>query len=520
MTRSYKGVYVKKHRIYSVADLMRRYSVSANTVSNWVGEGLTPSDGHKPYLFQGASIRYFHGQRRERLRTNLRAGEFKCTGCKAAVFPAIDTVHDFQSKSKSHMYVAVCPDCDAQLWKLPSATDRDIIEDCRNPNTSRTHLHEGSEKDPGRIWTSEDKISKRLWLTNDRVIYKWLTYAEKYDVKTVDRHLAAIRYCENLTDGKNFSQFTIEHVSKVRKDLKRRARADADDPLSPSTIRHIISHLSAFFDWLLKQDGFRRLPKDISGYFKLPKAVLSSALPVKVKEYPTIKEAEMMLKNMPSRSFIERRAQAIFALAFLGALRADTLISLQIRHFDISRRRIVQDASEVRAKNGKSEYIVWFPIPDYFQAVVIEWVQSLLAKGFCEDDALFPSFACLKSHNKFGNDDRAPFPPMSTKHAVTKAFLVASRNSPTNFTPHAAKHTIAAERDAQHLTHKQRKAWSENLGHENERITQLYYGKFSDDQRAEVIEGIKENGADNHLIILDTEKLAIMDEVIARLNNS
>lgn len=37
------------------------------------------------------------------------------------------------------------------------------------------------------------------------------------------------------------------------------------------------AHLVAFFDWLLKQDGYRRLPGDFAGYLKLPKSVVARA---------------------------------------------------------------------------------------------------------------------------------------------------------------------------------------------------------------------------------------------------
>lgn len=367
MSRSYKGVFLKKHRVYAVEDLMRLYSVTANTVSNWVREGLTASDYRKPYLFQGAVVISFHKQRRERDKINLRPGEFKCMGCKAAVFPAIETVRDFRPKSNNLMYFAQCPDCHACISKFPNETDRDNVEICRNPSTTTNHLHELIVGVSGCIGISDEKVTEKLWFCNDRIVYKWLNYANRYDVKTIDRHLAAIRYCEKILDGKSFNQFTTKDVSKVRNELKRRAHADVDDHLSPSTIKHIVSHLTAFFNWLLKQDGFKRLPKDLPDYLKLPKAALSSALIRRTKEYPSIAVAVDMLQSMPTRSRIEQRAQAIFALAFLGALRADTLISLRIGHIDVRNQRIIQDASMVRAKNGKSDIIFWFPIPEIFR---------------------------------------------------------------------------------------------------------------------------------------------------------
>lgn len=105
-------------------------------------------------------------------------------------------------------------------------------------------------------------------------------------------------------------------------------------------------------------------------------------------------------------------------------------------------------------------------------------------KGFGDKDALFPSNDRLTGVKDPRELDRPPISPMSTKHAVTEAFAKASRDCAIKFMPHSAKHTIAAERDLRHLTQEQRKAWSENMGHENEQITQAHYGKLSDDRRA------------------------------------
>lgn len=87
MTRSYKQVHPNVNMAYSVEGVMELYGVSSNTVSNWVGEGLETSDGSIPYLIRGAELKRFHEERKQRTRTNLRYGEFKCLGCGHAVFP-------------------------------------------------------------------------------------------------------------------------------------------------------------------------------------------------------------------------------------------------------------------------------------------------------------------------------------------------------------------------------------------------------------------------------------------------
>jgi integrase len=505
--------------VYSVEGLMSLYSVNANTVSNWVGEGLTPSDKQKPYLFQGAEVQRFHKVRRARTAKSLRPGEFTCFTCKALVFPDIGTVSDTWSVHEKHMYAALCPDCGAQMRKISNEADRRIVEDCRNPNTSRHCLREEDGSVPADIGITGPFGLEGLHTVNDRIIYEWLTYAGRYDVKTIEKHLSAIRYLETLLAGKPFSKLTRGDVAKVRDDLKRRAEPDAADTLSASSIKHVVSYLSAFFDWLLKQDGFKGLPKDLQGYLKLPKAVLAAALPVQQKDYPSLDEAKLLLSNMPSRSLIDQRARAMFALAFLGALRADTLTALKIKHIDTDRRRIMQDGGRVRAKAGKSMYILWFPIPKLFEVAVAEWLQTLIGLGFTGEDALFPASGWLKHRPVRMGTILKPVPVMTTLHAVADAFAIACRDQAVKFTPHSAKDCIAAERDIRPLTHLERKAWSENMGHENEQTTERHYGKLTDDKRFEVLEHIGSGARIDLRAISDEAKIALVDGILDLMRN-
>jgi integrase len=252
----------------------------------------------------------------------------------------------------------------------------------------------------------------------------------------------------------------------------------------------MVSHLLGFFDWLLKQDGYRRLPRDFEGYLKLPRAVVAQSAQVKKKDFPTILEAEEVLKAMPSKSLVDERARALFALGFLGALRADTLISLRLEHFDIERRLILQHTKIVRAKAGKSLDIFWFPIPEVFEETVIGWVNKLKSFGFTGQDALFPDTKHLKHRVATSAYTPASVPVMSTIHAVTKAFAVACLQSGAKYTPHCVKHSIGALRDSLPLSQEERKAWSLNMGHDDERTTERHYGTMQDDRRFEVLENI------------------------------
>ncbi len=514
MSKSYKGVLLKKHRVYSVEELMSAFSVTANTVSNWVGSGLPPSDAQRPYLFRGAAVQEFHKRKRVGARSKLQPGQFQCRGCQTAVFPYIETIIDCVAKNGKHMYSAACPACATKLQKISGEADRDLVADCRNPNTPTDCLHEEDTSKCGGIGREGEKDAPNLHSENERIIHKWQTYAGGYSDKTIDKHLAAIRFFENTLLGKPFAKLSTDDFATVRDELKRRATSRAEDSMSASTIRHTVSHLIAFFDWLLKQDGYRRLPRDFAGYLKLPKAVVARSAQVKQKEYPSLSEAEELLNAMPSKSLVDLRARAIFALAFLGALRADTLISLRIKHFDMERRLILQDASVVRAKAGKSLRVFWFQIPLSFETAVIEWVERLRWFCFSPEDALFPDLKHAKHRVTFGGRNPASVPVMSTTHAVTDAFNIACRNSGNKYTPHAAKHTIGAERDIRALTHEERKAWSLNMGHDSEQTTERHYGTMPDERRFEVLESIGSKKTIDPRNLSESEKAKNFDSIL------
>lgn len=517
MSRSYKGIKLKKNRVYAGTDLQHIFGVSANTISNRVKGGLKTSDDKRPYLFRGGRVMAFLKERQYRSKTTLHSGEFKCGACKAAVFPKVVSLQIRSAKNGAMMGIGVCSECGGHIRKFVSKVDLEVFELLRDPNTTVESLREGMRADPDGICNSREKFEFSWYGANDRTLYDWQVHAGYLAEQTVDQHLAAIRLFEDVLQGKPFDKLTSRYVNLVRDALKDALATRGAGSKSRSAVSHQSSHIIAFLEWLIIQDGFKRLPRDLPNYMKLPKAVYAKALPSEEKAYPNIQEAEELLFGMPAMTLADKRARAMLAIAYLGALRADTVTSLRICHFDVENKKILQDANASRTKNGKSLKIDWFPIPDLFAVTVKEWCAVLKEKGLSGQDALFPSLKVLQHRADLKATNRVPIEPMASKDAVSKAFAVACCKNPVKYNPHSVKDTLAAERDRRSLTERQRRAWSQNMGHDRDTTTQRHYGTIGDDERAELFEEIGEAKVVATRLLSDGEKIALVDAVAAAL---
>lgn len=296
--------------------------------------------------------------------------------------------------------------------------------------------------------------------------------------------MIAIRDFERFTGGKPFERITAADVAIWRTEVIRRAGAYREDRgISRSSARHRASHLRRFFEWLAKQPAHKHLD-GISGYFQLPRKFHAGPELSAAKVYPTIDEALEMLNSLPRRTLKDRRDRAIFAMAFVAGLRESALITLRVRHVDVVLKRVHHDGRDLNAKNGKSFEIDWFPRSEPFQAVLLDWINEVHSFGISENDALFPDIRKIAGRD-IARQGRSSIDPMRTAGAVDAVFAQA-RKGRQHYTPHSARHTLAALGDKICRTPEQRKAWSLNLGHSSEAVTWAHYGRVDDARKAAI----------------------------------
>ena len=482
MSRSYK-IRAKSHRVYNVEEVQKLYTVCRNTVSNWVGVGLNPSPSRGPQVFRGSELNRFHKDRREQGRKNVRLGQFFCLRCKVAVAPIQSSV-GLHRKGKKCWASGICSECNSNIVKILDATGYDRLKEAIHTNTNLTEIDERNGEALACVGIKKSDQQIEPPSMNDQVIHFWQLYAARYDSKTVDAHLASIRDFENFMQGHCFSLTSVTDIGTYRRLLLEKGEKTREDGgLSSSTIRHRISHLRSFFAWLIKVDGYKRLDANISEYFVLPRKNMAKVLPRSGKTTPSIDDALAMIHAMPTKTRAQRRDQAIIACAFLTGLRAAALSTLRLKHLDCEAKTAVQDALEMRAKNGKSFTICWFPVPRSISEVVIQWKIELIKEGFKCDDSLFPDVRYLSKKKRCGET----IPPQRTAAAVNRAFKLASREIEKSYSPHSARHCLAALGGELCNSAKERKAWSLNLGHESTETTEKYYGKMTDKTRLQLL---------------------------------
>lgn len=333
---------------------------------------------------------------------------------------------------------------------------------------------------------------------NERIKRRYFTYLEdsqRMAESSVDQVAAAIAQFEKCTGYRDFKKFHIELARKFKRQLRNHINPETGKPLAKATIHSRLMALKAFFKWLAGQPGYKsRIINSDADYFNPSANDVRIAKAVRQRPSPTLEQIRHALFQMPTDTQIERRNRAVMAFTLLSGARDNAIASLSLRHVDLERRTVDQDARDVRTKARKSFVSVFFPVGDDIEAIVAEWIGELKNDLlFGPNDPLFPSTA-------IGLNDAGHFAPVglsgkpwSTAAAIRKIFKAAFEAAGLPyFNPHSFRKTLAALGERLCRTPEEFKAWSQNLGHEHVLTTFTSYGAVAHGRQAEIIGQLRE----------------------------
>lgn len=335
---------------------------------------------------------------------------------------------------------------------------------------------------------------------NERIKRRHLQYlreAKRLSEASVDQAAAAIAAFEASTGYRDFKKFHIEQARKFKRDLADQINPKSGKPLAKATVRSRLMALKTFFQWLADKPGYRsRIGYSDAEYFNLSANDTRIARAVRQRPVPSLEQIRRAIAGMPTETDIQLRDRALIAFTLLSGARDNAIASMSLKHVDVERRLVHQDAREVRTKRAKTFTSSFFPVGDDIEVIVIDYIAYLRTNLlFGDDDSLFP--ATLVGLNEAGVFSAKGLARQHWRNAgpIRRIFREAfeAANLPI-FNPHSFRHTLARLGEKACHTPEEFKAWSQNLGHEQVLTTFNSYGKVSGHRQAEIMSGLCRHG--------------------------
>ncbi|WP_295079660.1 tyrosine-type recombinase/integrase [Tabrizicola sp.] len=340
---------------------------------------------------------------------------------------------------------------------------------------------------------------------NERIKHEYATYlrhAKGQDNTSIDKVQAAIRRFEESTKFKPFKKFHRQQAMDFKAYLDRQKSAATGKPLGASTVDATLRLVKGFFHWLVSRPGFKRVLTypDVE-YFNNTRKDGRVAHEQREIPYPSVQQAAHAFQAMPFETAFQMRDKALFAFFMLTGARDGAVASLKLKHVNIGLGHVFQDAREVNTKAAKTIHCQFLPVDPAYRDCFAAYVTYLREVAmFGPEDALFPKADVQAVKGKgFTNVglSRKGFSNAAKLNTIIKGAFAAVQMP--QFTPHAFRKTLTELGDVLCQNWTQRKAWSLNLGHENEATTVNSYLPMTTQGQLDTIRNMAGQGGPSKL---------------------
>jgi integrase len=328
---------------------------------------------------------------------------------------------------------------------------------------------------------------------NERIKRKYFAFlkeAKRHSEPTVDAAAKALNRFEVYTKYRDFKAFHYEQAIAFKRHLAEQRGHRSDKKLSKSTMHSTLGQLKNFFQWLSMQQGYKsRVQYSDAEYFNLSDKDTRIATARRQQKAPTMEQIKHVIKEMPSKTEIEKRNRALLAFTLLTGARDSAIASMKLKHVDLVAGCVNQDAREIKTKFSKSFTTYFFPVGEDILNILTEWIAYLRdEKLWGNDDPLFPA-----TRIEVGASQKFEATGLNRTHWSTASPIrTIFRNAFTAaglqyFNPHSFRNTLVRFGQQVCKTPEHFKAWSQNLGHEKVLTTFLSYGEVAYERQGEII---------------------------------
>jgi integrase len=339
-----------------------------------------------------------------------------------------------------------------------------------------------------RKHNAENELVKREYLA-------WLRNANGRSDATLDMVTAAIHRFEAFNRYKNFKTFRREQAIAFKAHLSAQKNGATGRPLAKATLHSTLKVLRAFFEWLSREPGYRKaLTYSDASYFNVTDNEARIATTSRQRPAPSLEQVRHMVLAMPSATAVERRDRAVVSLIMLTGARDAAVASLRLKHLDLAKRTLFQDARDVKTKRAKTITTVFFPVGEPFETAIEDWVRELMRDHlFGPDDPLFPATRIAVGETGLFGSQGLERRHWTTASPIREIFRRACAGAELPYyNPHSLRQTLVRLAYDLDLGPRQLKAWSQNLGHESVLTSLGSYGALSPHEQADVMSHLNE----------------------------
>jgi integrase/recombinase XerD len=342
------------------------------------------------------------------------------------------------------------------------------------------------------------KSTRKFNEENERIKRSYLRYlrnAKGLSENSVNKASDAILRLEKATDFKPFFKLNGDDVLQFKEDLSKSATGKTGKPMVAASRVNIQACVRSFMHWLADQTGYKsKITHSFAGHFSPQQKDMRIAKASRIKPTATIEQADHTFRLMPSKTVLDRRNRAFFALMMLTAARIEAAASLKIGHVDLNLGCVHQDGAVVLTKFGKTFTTYFMPVSQMYEECLSEWIEELTKVHlFGPSDPLFPKpdiFISPSDGIVNRGLSRLHYKTNDCLRRVIKDAFLAVGLPP--YPPHRFRNIAVATSNGYVTTAEELKAISMNLGHSSIKTTVDDYGAISPERQGEVMRRLRE----------------------------
>lgn len=329
--------------------------------------------------------------------------------------------------------------------------------------------------------------------------FLYLKEVKGFSNDSVDAHDRAVLLWQDCHENKDFTGFGKQQVRAFKDWLKNRTNRK-DEPLSLVYRYHVLRRLRLFFEWLSMQPHYKsKINQTVVEFLSLSKKETRIAIEPNKRKIPPMEDVIKVIEAIDPETEVDQRDRALLCFTLLTGARISAIYSLPMKAFEPSTLTVDQNPKfGVKTKFSKRIVTTFFPI-DYEQAIhyFLDWYKYLESKkGFQPDDPIFPQAIVENGKENISYYNTGEIGPIfwnssnSVRKIFQKRFLEAEV---PYYHPHTFRHLVVKEFAKTRLTEEEKKAISQNLGHENTGTTfgSYGYGHIEEERQIDIVKNIK-----------------------------